>query len=78
MLLVAGAHEETITGPFIPGWFSLLPPLVAIVLALLLHEVVSSLFVGVWLGCMILVGYNPLAAVFMVADRFVAPALMVS
>lgn len=35
------------------GWWSLLPPLVAIVLALITKEVYSSLFIGVFSGMLI-------------------------
>jgi Na+/H+ antiporter NhaC len=59
----------------IPGWLSLMPPLIAIALALAFHEVVTSLFVGIWLGCFFLAGYNPFAAVFMTVERYAAPAL---
>lgn len=34
----------------IPGWLSLLPPLIAILLALLFKEVISSLFIGIFIG----------------------------
>lgn len=37
----------------IPLWLSILPPLIAIVLALIFREVVVSLFVGVWVGAFI-------------------------
>lgn len=37
----------------IPFWLSVLPPLVAIALALIFKEVVVSLFVGVWAGAFI-------------------------
>ncbi|WP_376690365.1 Na+/H+ antiporter NhaC family protein [Wenzhouxiangella sp. EGI_FJ10409] len=32
------------------GWVSILPPVIAIVLALILRQVVPALFVGIWLG----------------------------
>jgi Na+/H+ antiporter NhaC len=37
----------------IPLWLSLLPPLIAIVLALIFKEVIISLFLGVWTGAFI-------------------------
>ncbi len=37
----------------IPLWLSIIPPLVAIVLALLFREVIISLFIGVWAGAFI-------------------------
>jgi Na+/H+ antiporter NhaC len=46
--------------PVDPGWLSLLPPLLAIALALLTREVILSLFAGVWLGAVFVAGYNPL------------------
>jgi Na+/H+ antiporter NhaC len=58
-----------------PGWLSLLPPLVAIVLALIFREVVLSLFAGIWVGALLLTSYNPLAASLMSVDRFVLGAL---
>ena len=73
--VVVGDAVHSIAPPLVPGWFSILPPLIAIALALIFHEVVSSLFVGVWLGCLFVAGYNPFAAVLMTIDRFVRPAL---
>jgi Na+/H+ antiporter NhaC len=42
-----------------PGWLSLVPPLVAIALALATREVILSLFAGVWMGAVFLAGMNP-------------------
>ena len=47
------------TLPIEPGWLSLIPPLVAILLALLTREVILSLFAGVWMGAVFLAGNNP-------------------
>ena len=43
-----------------PTWISLLPPVLAIVLAIWTRQVYLSLAAGVWLGWTILVGGNPL------------------
>ncbi len=59
----------------LPGWISLLPPLVAIILALVFREVVTSLFVGVWLGAFFFAGMNPITGTMRAIDRFIAPAL---
>jgi Na+/H+ antiporter NhaC len=40
-------------------WVSLIPPLVAIGLALITREVVLSLFAGIWIGALFLVSFNP-------------------
>lgn len=42
----------------IPGWLSLLPPLVAIVMALIFREVIVSLFTGIFLGVLIIKGFS--------------------
>ncbi|MFO8099712.1 MAG: Na+/H+ antiporter NhaC family protein [Salinibacter sp.] len=46
----------------IPGWLSILPPLLAIALALVYRRVVPALFFGVWIGAMVAIGYTPWAA----------------
>ena len=46
----------------IPGWLSILPPLLAIALALIYRRVVPALFFGVWVGAMVAIGYTPWAA----------------
>ena len=51
-------RDDTIRTSTIPLWKSLLPPLIAIGLALLLKEVVFSLFMGVWSGAMIMTGVS--------------------
>lgn len=43
------------------GWMSLLPPLIAITLAIWSKQVFLSLFIGIWSGWSILAGGNPLA-----------------
>jgi Na+/H+ antiporter NhaC len=42
-------------------WLSLLPPLVAIALALITREVVVSLFAGIWIGALFIASFNPFA-----------------
>ena len=66
-------HEVDPT--FVPGWFSLLPPLVAIVLALVFREVITALFAGVWLGALTVAGFDPVQATWRFVDAFVVPAL---
>lgn len=59
-----------------PSWTSLLPPIVAIVLALVFKEVVTALFFGVWLGALLHTGFNPIAATMRTIDTFITPALV--
>jgi Na+/H+ antiporter NhaC len=46
----------------IPGWLSILPPLLAIGMALLYRRVVPALFFGVWIGAVLAIGFTPWAA----------------
>jgi len=46
----------------IPGWLSVLPPLLAIALALVYRRVIPALFFGVWIGAFIAIGFTPWAA----------------
>ncbi len=70
-------EEETLeaSASFVPGWYSLLPPLLAIGLALAFREVLISLFAGVWLGALAVTGFNPLTATWRVVDEFAVPAI---
>ena len=46
----------------IPGWLSILPPLLAIGMALLYRRVVPALFFGVWIGAVLAIGLSPWGA----------------
>lgn len=45
---------------FVGTFWSLIPPIVAIVLALITKETYSSLFVGIAVGALLLAGFNPI------------------
>ncbi len=70
-----GGTATSVGAHYIPGWFSLVPPLVAILLALLLREVVSALFAGIWIGALALVGFNPITATWRVIEEYAVPQL---
>ena len=46
------------------GLLSLLPPILAIVLALWTRNVIPALFVGVWLGATMMYGWNPVMGLY--------------
>jgi tetracycline resistance efflux pump len=46
-----------------PSWLSILPPVLAIVLAIWTRQVLLSLFAGIWIGYALLNNLNPLAGV---------------
>lgn len=43
-----------------PSWYSILPPIIAIVLAIWTKQVILSLFAGIWMGFTLINGFNPL------------------
>ena len=76
------SEEVTFNQPtVIPGWLSLLPPLIAIFLALIFKEVMSSLFIGVFIGAATIGFYTGgisgiFGAFFAVLDHYILDALM--
>jgi len=56
------------------GWLSIVPPLLAIALALILRQVIPALLVGVWAGAIILNG-NPFIAFLRVGDTYLVDSL---
>ncbi|MCY3545637.1 MAG: Na+/H+ antiporter NhaC family protein [Gemmatimonadetes bacterium] len=70
-----GDTTHAVDSTFAPGWFSILPPLLAIALALIFKEVITALLAGVWLGALAVAGYNPVQATWRLVDQYVVPAL---
>ena len=60
---------------YLPGWLAILPPLVAVALALIFREVVISLFAGVWVGAFFAAGLNPFSGLLRVVDTYALNAL---
>jgi len=54
------------------GWFSILPPVLAILMAIKTRQVYLSLILGIWLGWMIIYGWNPLTGLIHTVDTLVA------
>jgi len=62
----------------IPLWLSILPPIIAIMMALIFREVYFSLIIGLWLGSFIINGLDPfniLMSFFNVFDVYLVSAL---
>lgn len=73
-IAVAADAAPAAATPANRGWLSLLPPVLAIALALLTRQVLLSLLLGVWVGAWVLSG-NPATAFLRVGDRFLVGAL---
>lgn len=54
----------------ISGWLVILPPLVAVILAVVTREVIISLLAGVWIGVLFITGLHPWEATLRTLDTF--------
>ena len=75
VLIRSGSVRATTSFKTLPGWLSLLPPIIAILLALLFRDVLLALFLGIFSGALILSSWNPFAAFGRTVDTFIVPAL---
>lgn len=57
------------------GWLSVLPPLLAIVLAFVTKQVLLSLFLGIFIGATMLNGWNPFFGFLRSLDEFIVGSL---
>ncbi|MEO1217075.1 MAG: Na+/H+ antiporter NhaC family protein [Bacteroidota bacterium] len=84
LTFISGTYEKKIEIPVVnfPPWMSILPPLMAIILALIFREVVVSLFLGIFAGSAVLAFYagggikGVLSGFLTVIDTYVINALM--
>jgi len=74
LLLQVGKLTQRARLRTVPGVLSILPPLLAIVLAIVTRQVVVSLFLGIWLGATFVFGYNPFSALLRTVDSYVLTA----
>jgi len=59
----------------IPGILSIIPPLLAIVFALIFRQVILSLLLGIYSGAVFIYNYNPLIGFFRLIDKYIINAL---
>lgn len=57
------------------GILSILPPVTAILFALIFRQVILALLAGVWLGSFILSGYQPIPSILRIVDHYVLETL---
>ncbi|MEM7449372.1 MAG: Na+/H+ antiporter NhaC family protein [Myxococcota bacterium] len=70
-----GRHVAQMHTRVLPAAVSIVPPILAILLALLLRQVVIALFAGVWIGAFLISGAQLFASFFRVADTYAVQAL---
>lgn len=58
----------------LPGWVSILPPLAAILLALITRQVLAALFAGIWLGAFFIFSYSPVNGFLYALTEYIGKA----
>jgi len=66
---------ETLTIRVLPGLLSIIPPLLAILMALIFRQVIVSLIFGVYIGAVFIYNYNPLTALLRLIDKYIISAV---
>lgn len=69
-----GRVSSAVTVRVIPGILSILPPLLAIAMALIFRQVVISLYGGIWLGAIFVFDYDIVGGFFRVLDHYMVTA----
>ncbi|MFC1569795.1 Na+/H+ antiporter NhaC family protein [bacterium] len=69
-------HEwKTLQIHTLPAWISILPPLIAILSAILFRQVLISLFAGIWLGATCIHTWNPGTGLLRTLDHYFIQAM---
>jgi Na+/H+ antiporter NhaC len=74
-LVISGIEKEETTINVIPGILSIIPPLLAIALALIFRQVIISLILGIYSGALFIYGFDPLTAFIRLVDKYVIEAI---
>ena len=74
-IITPGIEKEETSINVIPGLLSIIPPLLAIALALIFRQVVISLILGIYSGAFFIYGYDPLSAFLRLIDKYVITAI---
>ena len=74
-IVISGIEIEKTSINVIPGFLSIIPPLLAIALALIFRQVVISLILGIYSGAFFVYGYNPFTAFLRLVDKYVIEAV---
>jgi Na+/H+ antiporter NhaC len=75
LLITLGNYSQEQNSLVLPAVLSILPPLLAILLALLTRQVIIALFFGIWLGVTFIYNYNPLLGFLHTLDEYLVNSL---
>ena len=75
VVAITAEGETRTTVRAVPGFMTILPPVLAILMALIFRQVVIALFAGVWLGAFLATGHDFVRSFFYVIDHYVVQSL---
>ncbi len=75
MTITAGKSVFTEDFRSVNGLLAILPPVIAIIFALIFKQVVIALLSGVWLGSLILTGFHPVNSILRIVDYYIINTL---
>ncbi|MEJ2196439.1 MAG: Na+/H+ antiporter NhaC family protein [Ignavibacteriaceae bacterium] len=70
-----GSNIASISLSVLPGILSIIPPLLAILLALIFRQVILSLILGVYIGAIFIYDYNPITGLLRLIDKYIINAV---
>jgi Na+/H+ antiporter NhaC len=70
-LVFSGVEIKTTSINVIPGILSIIPPLLAIALALIFRQVIISLILGIYSGALFIYGFDPLTSFLRLIDKYI-------
>jgi len=74
-LIISEASFEGTSLNVIPAFLSIIPPLIAIALALIFRQVIISLILGIFSGALFIYGFDPLTAFLRLIDKYIVEAI---
>ncbi|MDD3002176.1 MAG: Na+/H+ antiporter NhaC family protein [Candidatus Riflebacteria bacterium] len=75
LTLTIGSETIDYSIRVLPGWISLLPPIIAIVFAILTKQVLPSLLLAIWVGAFFIYDYNLLLSFLRALDKYLIGAI---
>lgn len=75
-LSIKEKNDQPVIVKILPGFLSIVPPLIAIFLALLVRQVIVSLLAGIYIGTIFIYDYNPLIALLRLIDTYMLNVLV--
>ena len=70
-LILPQLNVKKVSVRVFPGLLSIIPPLIAILFALIFRQVILSLMLGIYVGAVFIYDYNPLTGLLRLVDKYI-------